>query len=224
VFDLLLLAVGSAFYPALLALVLLILTRPRPGRLLLAYYCGALLFSLSAGVALIAFLRRGGVVSGSSGHTTRPVLDLVVGLAALVLLWVILTGRDAALRRLRPRREGSDRPSPASRALGHDSVVVTFFLGMAFSLPGFLYLVALKDIAATDQSRLADVAQLLVFNLVMFAGAELPLLGYLLAPAGTERTLRRVQDWLGRRARPIAAGLCGVAGTLLVTRAIVALL
>ena len=42
--KLILLALAAAFYPTLLAIVILILTRPQPVRLLTAFYVGAVLW------------------------------------------------------------------------------------------------------------------------------------------------------------------------------------
>ena len=51
---------------------------------------------------------------------------------------------------------------------------VIFVVGMALNLPGALYLVALKEIAAADQSSAQDLFQLVIYNVIMFAWAETP--------------------------------------------------
>src|SRR5215213_9042008 len=98
--DLLPLALWSAFYPTLLAIVVLILGRPQPRRLLLAYYFGGLTTSFAAAAVLIAAFDAGHDV-GASDRAVGPGVDLAVGLLALALFWVLLTDRD---RRLRERR------------------------------------------------------------------------------------------------------------------------
>ena len=52
-FELLPLALWSAFYPTLLTMVVLIMRRPDPRRLLLTYYIGGMVASLTAGFLLI---------------------------------------------------------------------------------------------------------------------------------------------------------------------------
>jgi hypothetical protein len=47
--EILPLAIGSAIYPTLLAMVVIILGQPNPRRLLAAYFCGGMLASLTVG-------------------------------------------------------------------------------------------------------------------------------------------------------------------------------
>src|SRR6266516_4153672 len=70
--DLLPLALGSAIYPTLMAMVVLILSRPNPRRLLAAYLAGALLISLTVGFLVVGVLNAGSVAGSSarSGWTT----------------------------------------------------------------------------------------------------------------------------------------------------------
>jgi hypothetical protein len=109
VLQLLPLALGSAVYPTLLAVVILILTQPNPRRLLAAYLAGAMLTSLAIGLVIVGGLGTGHLLNGSSGHTINPAWDLVVGLLLLALLYALLTGRDRRLaeRRERKRAEGA---------------------------------------------------------------------------------------------------------------------
>ena len=93
--DLLPMALWSAFYPTLLAMVVLLLARPRPRRLLIAYYLGGLTMSFAAAAVLIAAFDAGHSL-GASNHTVGPGVDIAVGLLSLVLFWVLLTDRDRA--------------------------------------------------------------------------------------------------------------------------------
>jgi len=94
-------------------------------------------------------------------------------------------------------------------------------IGVALSLPGMLYLVALKDIAAANQSTGADVAQLVVYNVIMFQWAEIPLIGYAISPDGTRAVVLRMNAWLGSHTRQIAMALCGATGAYLLTRGLI---
>ena len=108
--------------------------------------------------------------------------------------------------------------------LTRDSIRLTFALGVALSLPGTLYLVALKDIATADQTKLDDLLQILVYNLIMFVFAEIPLIGYAIAPDQTREAVTRFRDWLGGHARELAMALCGAAAAYLLTRGLLGLL
>jgi hypothetical protein len=228
VLQLLPLALGSAVYPTLLAVVILILTQPNPRRLLAAYLAGGMLASLTIGLVIVAGLNSGHVLNGGSGRTINPAVDLAVGLLLLVLLYALLSGRDRRFteRRERKRAERADSGKEpwSDRVLQRQSLVLTFVVGIALNLPGALYLVALKDIASADQGTVADVLQVLVYNLIMFAWAEIPLVAYGLAPERTEALIKRFHDWLGAHARQIAIAICGIAAAYLTIKGAAGLL
>src|SRR3954453_11719059 len=90
-------ALWSAFYPRLLAIVVIILGRPRPRRLLLAYYSCALIMSFTAAGGLFTLFKAGRDV-GISDRAVGPAVDLAIGLPVLVLFWVLLTDRDRPIR------------------------------------------------------------------------------------------------------------------------------
>ena len=92
---------------------------------------------------------------------------------------------------------------------------------MALNLPGALYLVALKDIAAASYPAAESALLIIAYNLIMFALAEVPLVGYLVAPDATRDRVTRFNAWLGENGRLIAAVLCGLAGVLLILRGVV---
>ena len=221
-------AIGSAIYPTLLAVVILILTQPNPRRLLAAYLAGALLTSMTIGLVIIGGLGSGNLLNGSSGHTINPAIDLAVGLLLLGMLYVLLSGRDRRLVERRQRKKAekakSDKQPWSDRVLARQSIVLTFVVGMALNLPGALYLVSLKEIAAADQSTAEDVLQLVVYNLIMFAWAEIPLIGYGIAPERTEALIRRVHGWLGSHTRQIAVAICAVAAIYLTAKGVAGLL
>ena len=226
--QLLPLALASAVYPTLLAVVILILTQPNPRRLLAAYLAGALLTSLTIGLVIIGGLSAGNVLNGSSAHTINPAIDLAVGLLLLGLLYVLLTGRDRRFverreRKKAERAESSKRPW-SDRVLARQSIVLTFVVGVALNLPGALYLVALKEIAAADQSTARDVFKMVTYNVIMFAWAENPLVGYGIAPERTEALIKRIHDWLGSHTRQIAVGLCAAAAAYLTIKGAAGLL
>jgi hypothetical protein len=214
-------------YPALLAMVVLILSRPNPQRLLAAYLAGGMLTSIVVGMVVVSSLKTGHVVNGSD-RTVNPVVDLAVALFAFVLLWVLLTGRDRTFRAWRARRH--ERPAAEAakdswwqRVLRRDSILLTFAIGIALNLPGALYLVALKDIAAAGHGTGTDLGLIVVYNVIMFQWAVTPLIAYSLAPERTRATIGTVNAWLGSHGRQIAMVICALAAVLLSVRGIGAL-
>lgn len=96
-------------------------------------------------------------------------------------------------------------------------VIASVFL----NLPGAVYLVALKDIAAGHHSAAADLLLVLSFNVIMFALAEIPWVGLMVAPERTERLVRRAMDFLGVHGTKLATGLCVVVGVHLIVRGVI---
>jgi hypothetical protein len=221
--ELLPLALAAALYPPIFALVVVILARPDPRRLLVAYVLGALLVSILAGLGILAALNAGNVVGGHD-RTINPGVDIAAGLGALFVGFALLTNRDRALREWRGRRKAlkEDGRDPWSRRiLERDSVGLTFLVGVALNLPGMSYLVALKDIAAADRSTAASVAEVVVFNLIMFAVAEIPLVSYAAWPDRTREVVTSMNDWLRGHARQLAMVLCFAVGIFLLITGLV---
>jgi len=223
--ELLPLALAAALYPPILGMVVVILARPNPRNLLLAYTAGALLVSVAVGLAIVAALSAGDVVGGSD-RTVNPSVNIAAGVVALFVGWILLTDRDRQLRERRARRRAAkaDGRDPWSRRiLERDSIRLTFLLGIVLNLPGASYLVALKDIAAADTGTAAAVLEVVVFNLIMFTAAEVPLVSYTLRPERTREAVYAINDWLGGHARQIALALCLAVGTWLLIRGIASL-
>lgn len=219
--NVLVLAVASAISPTILAVVIVVLRRPRPRRLLAAYLFGGMLTSIAVGVAIVTSLNELEVVSGSS-PAADPIVDFTVGLLALLVAYVLATDRDARLgERRRERREARPSRDPWSqRVLNRGTAPIAFAVGVALNLPGAFYLVALKDIARNQHGIGEQVFAVVVFNLIMFTFAEVPLLGYSFAPEATQQRVEAFNEWLGRHARQIVIALATAMGIYLVARGV----
>ena len=228
--DLLPMALWSAFYPALLAMVVLILARPNARRLLIAYYLGGLTISFVAGALILEAFKAGHAV-GASNRSVSPGVDIFAALLALVIFWVLLTGRDRGLRERRERRKevkaaknGHSRDPWSARVLERESLGLTFAVALVLNLPGAMYLVALKDIAESKAGTAQTVLWVLLYNLIMFTLIEVPLLGYIASPEATKRRVAAMNAWLGGHGRQIAMGLCASAGAFFLARGLIAAL
>ncbi len=229
-------ALCSAAYPTLLAMVMVMLGRPSPKRLIGGFLFGAMTMSLTVGFVVIALLRSGHTLSGSSGRTISPVVDLAVGALLLGLLAMLLTGgrldriadRRAARKaekeakaKEKAREKGKDPWS--KRVLSGGSVKLAILAGFVLNLPGALYLVSLKDIAESNATNTEVVVAVVFYNLIMFQWAELPLIGYAIAPDRTQAAVTRFYDWLGAHTRTIAITLLAAVGLYLAAKGIVGL-
>ena len=218
--NILVLAVGAAVSPTILAVVIVTLRRSRPQRLLLAYLAGGLITSIAVGIAIVTSLKGMGVVSGS-GPAADPIVNFTVGALALLVAYVLATDRDAA--RQARRQEHAEKPSRdpwSERVLNRGTAPVAFAVGVVLNLPGAFYLVALKDIAQGQHGIGAEVLAIVIFNLIMFLFAEIPLLGYSFAPEATQTKVEALNAWMSRNARQIVIVVATVMGLYLIARGI----
>ena len=133
-FSIFLLALLAMFTPALLAAVTVMMLLPNPKRLMLGYLLGAYLTSITAGLVIVFSLHESGSVS--TAKTLGPFEDIALGLVALLVAYVLGTGRDAPVQERRRRRQqakeaaGKARESWPERMLGQGSARITFVVAL----------------------------------------------------------------------------------------------
>ena len=76
-------------------------------------------------------------------------------------------------------------PQRVQHALRSESPWVAWVLGVAVGMPTPYYLAAIAAILASGVGTGDQIGALLVFNVIAFAVAEIPLVSYTLAPEGT---------------------------------------
>jgi hypothetical protein len=224
--DVFFLAFLAALYPTLLAATTVMLMLPHPKRLLLGYLLGAAMTSITLGLVIVFTLQDSGLVS-TTQHQLGPCSDLALGCLALVVAFVLGTGRDQRLverRRARKEAKKPEGPPRWQQFLGRGSARATFAVGAVLTLPGATYLTALHRIADEHLAAPVAVAVVLAFNLIMLMLLEVPLLGYAVAPEWTPKAVERFRATLSRRGRVWAVRGATIIGILLVVRGILALL
>ncbi len=231
--PLLLLAFEAALYPTLLAAVVILLSTERPARLIGAYLAGGMFISVGLGIAIVELLDGSKLVE--SEHSLLSWTgDLVIGGLALLLAVALATHQDDRMRARRSRRRGepdgadaaataeeaeSTKAEPWSqRVLSRGSAPIVFVAALFVNVPGAAYLIALKDIAAGGHALPTDVALILLFNVIMFMLAEIPLVGLLVAPERTHAFVHRMNSWLREHSRQLATGICATLGVYLIVR------
>ena len=130
----------------------------------------------------------------------------IVLLAFGSALWPLLIAITViALQAPNPKPAAKGGSSWAEGALGHGAPLA-FVSGILLNVvPGFLPLVALKDIAELDVGTVSVVLIVTGFYIVMFAFVEIPLVGYLFAPERTTRLTARFNLWLSANGRRVGA-------------------
>jgi hypothetical protein len=223
-----LLALAAAVFPTLIACVAIMISRPEPRRLLVAFYAGGLIVSVFAGIVVLNAFKRGGSVVGNSSSSPSPGTSIAAGLLALVLGWLMASDRGRALltrwrgRHPRRRERTADGPSWAERHLDHANAAVAFAIGATINLPGPFYVLALGDIAAGDYGRTEELGLILLFNAIMFVLIEVPLAGYLLRPERTAEKVAELALWLNRNGLRMMGALVALVGVSLVVQGLAA--
>ena len=210
------LAIASAFWPILLVVVLVSLRAPHPVRLLVSFLAAALLTTMTVGLVVIYALQGTALVSRSR-DSFDPAAQITVG--SIAILVAILVHRRT------PATPAEQSPEPESGRIERmleRGAPLAFVAGIVLNIiPGVFPLIALKDIAELDAGVATTVALLLGFYVIMFALIEVPLVGYLVAPAWTEQATRRFNSWLRVNASRLAVGALAIAGVFLVISGIV---
>ncbi len=224
--DVILLSLTASLNPTLVAAVTVMLLLDRPARLIGGYLIGALLTSITLGI-IIVFSFSNSSATNTTENTISPTVDIALGAIALIVAFVLYTGRVARLRERRRERKAAkpDKGPPRwQRELDKGSARVTFIVGALLTLPGASYLAGLHSIHKLHYSTATTVLLVIGFNLVMLWLIEVPLACFVVAPDWTPRAIERAKAWVSRHAQTFAIRGFAAVGTLLVIKGIIGLL
>jgi Sap, sulfolipid-1-addressing protein len=221
--NVVLLAFLSAFNPTLIAVTAVMLLLPSPGRLMLGYWLGAIITSVSLGL-LIVFSLEGARTVSTTKKTLSPLADIVLGGLALVLALTLANGRDKRLAARRAKRKQAKKPPKWQRALRNGTARTTFVIGAVLTLPGASYLAGLDRLSKLGYSTAITVLVVIAFNLIMLILIEAPLIASAVAPDWTPGAIDRAKAWAGTRGRQFAIRGLAAIGAALVAKGIIGLL
>jgi hypothetical protein len=233
----LLMAVIAGVTPARIGAVAYILSRRRPTRLLVAYVVGGFGVSLILGAVIVFALDSANIGKSS---LIPPAAEIVVGALALVVAVLVAMGiaariRDSATVR-RTRDHGIEMPSIAGagprsidavpgfddlprylqNALRSESPWIAWVAGVAVGMPTSYYLASIAAILNAGMGTGGQVGALVVFNVIAFAGAEVPLVSFLIAPDSTRARVDQTYRWISAHQRLIITALATIAGAYLI--------
>jgi hypothetical protein len=233
----LLMAVVVAIDPAQVGAVAYILSRPRAMRLLVAYFVGGFGVSLIAGGVILFVLDGVGIGQSSS---IPPGIEFAVGTLALVVAALVGSGVAGRLRDRAQSRRAGDQPAdvpPSARdnrpslerlpgfdklphrlldALHNESPWIAWIYGVGFGVPSAYYLAAIAAILKSGVATGAQIGALLVFNLVAFAVAEIPLVSFAIAPEATRARIDQLYTWISTHQRLVVTMLTSIIGVYLI--------
>jgi hypothetical protein len=219
-------ALTAALNPTLIAASTVMMLLANPIRLMLGYLCGALLTSVTLGIVIVYELKSSGLVS-TTKRTLSPVATTVIGVIFLILALLLRTGRDqrvAQRRRARKAAKPDKGPPRWQRELGKGSARVTFVVGALLTLPGASYIAGLTRLSKLHYSVAGNVLTIVLFNVIMLALLEVPLLSFAIAPDRTPKAINRAKAWAGRHWRRFLIRFFAGIGVLLVIKGLIQLL
>ena len=231
--DIFLLSLVSMLNPTLLAALTVMMLLPSPKRLMAGYLLGAYASSITLGLVIVLAL-PGSSTESTSKHTIGPLEDIAVGLLAVLIAFVLGTGRDQPFQeRRREKKEaklkakeeaGKPTESLTMRMLGKGDPKVTFVVGAVLSFPGVSYLDALDHIHKLNPGTVPTILLVVFFCLMQQILIEVPLLGYAFAPESTQDKVNRFKTWMARKGRTAAVIGAAVIGAVLIARGLITLL
>jgi uncharacterized membrane protein YidH (DUF202 family) len=216
------LALSAAVYPPALLVLLLLLTGTHPRGLVLAYFAGAAVLTIGAGLAVLALLTQAGLTTEESS-TVSGWLYIAVGVLLLAL------SRWAWRRRAREPTETGDQSGAGRGRIAEWSRRATtsqrwaFVLGLVMFLPSPLYLLAVKEIADSGDSSSSNALAVLICAVGVMLFVEIPLVAMFVRPSGVAAGIERFRGWLRRNGWSFAAGLALIAGLSAIAQGIDAL-
>jgi len=241
IIPLALLAAGSLAVQQL-AVVLVILTRPRPRPLLWAFWLSAMIVSCGVGFAVLAVFRTKGTILGTTSRHVSPAIYLIVGVIAVVVAIFAATrrGRELIGRELEKKQQ-TTTPDPhgslteraqakadvvkshAVEALKRGSVWVALAVGVVLGAPTPFQLAAIGIMVRHGYSLPVQLLLVVAFSLVTYLVAEVPIVSYAIWPEATAGKVARFSEWLDAHKIQAAAIVAAIVGVVLIVKGITAL-
>ena len=197
--------------PKLLGVDLLLLENRRPRMMFACFLAGAIGLSVTIGVLDVLVLQVGTVRDQGS---VSAGFELLLGGALLAVGALVATGR------LRGRQKTPAGGAPAAdkkdgwaeRLLREPRPGLAVAVGVLMGTPGASYVTALIHLVSGQNSTATQIAGVVVFNLIQFSVAIVPLICLMVWPEGTERSLRGLSAWVSTHARQLIAGVALLVG------------
>jgi hypothetical protein len=227
ILEILFLGLASALWPLLLVVVVIALNTSHPVRILGWFLVGGLLTTISIDAALVFALKGSSFVEGPHPEADGWI-DIVIGVLALLAALVLQLGTQGkGPKRFHPKPK-SNKPSRSEEwieGLVERGATLSFVAGIAATiLPAPFAIIAMKNISELDITAAEAFALIVVFNLLMFILVEVPLVGFVVAPAWARRTATEFNTWLGQNVRRVAVYALVVVGAIELVRGLVAAL
>jgi Sap, sulfolipid-1-addressing protein len=224
--QVILLSLTASLNPTLVAATTVMLLLDKPARLMLGYLMGAYITSITLGVVIV-FSLSDSATANTTENTISPSVDIALGAIALIVSFVLYTGRVERMRQRRAERKAAkpDKGPPRwQRELNKGSARVTFVVGAMLTLPGASYLAGLSEIHKLHYATAETVLLVIGFNVVMMWLLEVPAASFVVAPEWTPQAVVRSKAWVTRHAHMFAVRGFAAVGVLLIIKGVIGLL
>jgi hypothetical protein len=216
------LALSAALYPPALLTLVLLLSGRHPRGLVLAYFAGASIMVIGAGLIALGIMQSSSSSSSNSASSSASGwTDIVIGLLLLALAAYAWKRRSRAPKPAKPTGEEGRIAQVTQRAT--TSQKWAFGLGLLMYLPSPMYLLAISDIAATNDSTSSKVTAVLICAIAVMLFVELPLIGMFVRPDSVKANINSFHDWLVRNGWTLTAAVAAIAGVYAIAEGIAAL-
>ena len=232
-------ALFCAAEPTRIAVAAMLVALPRPFLNLLAFWVGLLVSGAALALSGLFLLRDYlprmiQIVRSAAASPAVPPAKIAFGvLAILVAAIFVVRSRvrqgapvpvpvggpsGAELQSKKPTVFSALFFSPGSWAtlVGNGSVAMAFLAGLATSAPPLEFWGAVLAIGASGAAAGTQLTAFLMFMLVGYAIAEIPLVCFLAAPAKTGAVVDRLNDWLRAHRRPVVLSFVGIFGVVMI--------
>jgi Sap, sulfolipid-1-addressing protein len=236
-------ASAASLTPQLLAVALVILTRPQPRPLLWAFWLTALIVSCTVGYVLLVVFRAKGTILGTTSNKVSPAVYLVAGCIAVAVAVFAATkpGRELLGRELEKAQQGKAEGKPegsigarvstkvdqtktkAKEAMMSGSVLVAIVVGVVLGAPTAFSPVAIGRMVRDGYSLPIQVILVVVFSLITYLVIEIPIVSYAVRPESTSASVESFSTWLGTHKIQAVAAVVAVVGLALIVKGVTAL-
>jgi hypothetical protein len=189
---------------------------PRPQRLMLGYWFGAMLTSVTLGLVIV-FTLQGSGFENAAKNTAHPIIALTLAGLLLLVVLVLATGLDKPYERRRATSREDKKPPRWKGWMQSGDPKITFVIGVLLSFPGASYLVALDTLGKRHYSTFATVLVVIGICVVGLLLIEVPLVAFRFAPEQTPAAIDRAKAWAGAHWRSLTIrGLAVIAAGLVI--------
>ncbi len=241
----LVMALVAATDPLRIGVIAYMVSRARPVRLLLPFFAGGFATNVAVAVAVVFVFRESALGDRSVHPGIEITIGVVAGLIAVLSATGLLerlfhrvrskrvavtaaVGNHADPATGQPHSEPvepptldslpvvSKLPESIKAALRGEAAWAAGLLGLSNGIPSPYYVGAIAAVLTSGAEVGQQLSALVIFNLVAFAGALIPILSFWIAPDATRSAVERLYAWMKIHHRLVVTVIASAVGVFFV--------